>query len=113
MMYRRLIAAMLLPLTLFLLTGCGSAGLAPTGDLGPRTRVAGVGTQYGDRERPDELTVVEKDTLRAEIHGQPFAFPASDAEFGEVPGYVVALWVGAFVVLYGVWYVVCGWSSDC
>jgi len=88
MKYRRLIAALLLPPTLFLVTGCTSNRAVPTADLKPPgTRnyaageeVWGVITESGDEVRFDAPVRPVADTLYANVEGQPYRIALADAD---------------------------------
>jgi hypothetical protein len=86
MKYRRLIAAVLLPLTLLVSTGCSSATLVPVEDLRPvqgdelepgedateAEAVLGLVTLSGEKVRFDDWVVPVGDTLHATVGGEPY-----------------------------------------
>ena len=78
MKYRRLIAAVLLPLTFSLVTGCYSIQGIPPEDLRPATplryaeAVKGIVTLSGREVRFDDPVEPLADTLHARVNGEPF-----------------------------------------
>ena len=115
MKYRRLIAALLLPPTLFLVTGCTSNRAVPTADLKPPgTRyykdgeeVRGVITESGDEVQFDEPVRPVADTLYASVEGQPYNIALLDADqvivkrtdAGETIGLTIGVLVGIAAAL--------------
>ena len=88
MKYRQVIAALVLPPTLLLVTGCTSNRAVPTADLKPPgTRyykdgeeVRGVITESGDEVQFDAPVRPVADTLHANVEGQPYTIALADVD---------------------------------
>lgn len=81
MLYGKTISVMLLPATLYLLTGCSSTYFVPTDELKPEGEVVrGVLTLKGEDVSFDERAVVESDTIAAQVDGKPYLVTLGQVE---------------------------------
>jgi hypothetical protein len=79
---QRTMAAVLLPLFLFYATGCSSIRKVPAVEAAPPTQehLAGVTTLDGTEVKFDQRGVIDADTVRAQVHSQPFRIPVDSVQ---------------------------------